>query len=149
MPKTREATKYVKKWTEDDLQKALEEIQSGAAVRAVCRKYPNIPRSTLQFRTSKKFVKSTFGPSPILSVAEEKELVEWIVDCQKKGFPRRKEDIQASVKQFLDDILRENPFTNNYPGDGWYKAFLRRHPKLTKRKSEALTSTSSKIFLRS
>lgn len=145
MPKTADKTRYIKRWSEEDLSKALEEVQNGIPLRSVCRKYPKIPRSTLQFRSSSKFVKSSLGPSPILSSLEEKELVGWIIDCQKKGFPRRKEDVQVSVKQFLDDNPRENPFTNNYPGHGWYKSFLKRNPELTERKSEAITAASSKI----
>lgn len=145
MPKAVEKNRYVKKWKEEELSKAVEEVQSGVPLRRVCRKYPNIPRSTLQFRSSSKFTKSSFGPSPILNAAEEKELANWVIDCQKKGFPRRKEDVQISVKQFLDDNPRENPFNNNYPGEGWYKAFLKRHTELTERKSEAITTASSKI----
>lgn len=139
MPKITDKTRYIKKWSEEVLAKAVEEVQSGTPLRTVCRKYPKIPRSTLQFRNSDKFVKSSFGPCPILSLVEENQLAEWIIDCQKKGFPRRKEDIQASVKQFLDDNPRQNPFTDNYPGYGWYKAFLKRRPELTERKSEAVT----------
>ncbi|KAJ8983254.1 hypothetical protein NQ317_015603 [Molorchus minor] len=112
--------------------------------REACRKH-NIPRATLQFRLSEKFTKSSHGPSPILSSQEETILVRWIKDCQRKGFPRRKEDIQISVKQFLDDSPRENPFKNNLPGDGWYKAFMRRHPALTTRKSEGVSAASSAV----
>ncbi|KAG5893479.1 hypothetical protein JTB14_031257 [Gonioctena quinquepunctata] len=112
--------------------------------REACRKY-KIPRATLQFRLSEKFTKSSHGPLPILTTHEEAILVEWIKDCQRKGFPRRREDIQISVKQFLDDSPRENPFKNNLPGDGWYKALMKRHPDLTTRKSEGVSAASSAI----
>lgn len=31
------------------------------------------------------------------------------------------------------------------PGDGWFKAFLRRHPVLSQRASEAVTSASANV----
>jgi len=43
-------------------------------------------------------------------------LENWILECSFKGFPRRKEDLQLSVKLFLDKNDRPNPFKNNLPG---------------------------------
>lgn len=144
MPKTANHEIYVKKYAEESLIKAIEDVNDGMPKREACRKY-KIPRATLQFRLSEKFTKSSHGPSPILTTNEEAILVKWIRECQRKGFPRRKEDIQISVKQFLDDSPRENPFKDNLPGDGWYKAFMKRHPELTTRKSEGVSAASSAI----
>nr|CAI5827906.1 unnamed protein product [Callosobruchus analis] len=63
-----------------------------------------IPRATLQFRRSKFKKKTSPGPTPYLTSEEELLLVDWIINCSKKGFPRRKEDIQLSVKSFLDKL---------------------------------------------
>lgn len=52
----------------------------------------------------------------------------WIIDGCRKGFPRRKADVIASVKEFLHK--RPNQFIDNTPSIGWYKAFLKRHPVL-------------------
>lgn len=103
-----------------------------------------IPRSTLQFRLSKIFSKTTLGPNPVLS-QEEQILVEWVLQSHRKGFPRRKEDLQISVKTFLDENPRPNPFKNNLPDDGWYKAFLKRHPIICERVPEAVTAASSRV----
>lgn len=102
-----------------------------------------VPRSTLQFRLSDQFRKTRHGPDTVLTTEEESLLVEWILDSYRKGFPRRKEDIQASVKNFLDDSKRPNRFKNNVPGDTWYKSFLKRHPNISIRTSEAVTQSSS------
>ncbi|KAI4466542.1 hypothetical protein MML48_2g00008462 [Holotrichia oblita] len=124
MPKVKESSKYVKKYNEEQLQEALEAVRNGKPLREVSRKY-NIPRATLQFRKSDKFVKPGFGPRPILSTEEE--------------------DILASVKEFLDKVPRKNPFPDNCPQEGWYKAFLRRHPELTIRTAEGVTSASANV----
>jgi len=61
-----------------------------------------VPRSTIQFRMSGAFVKSTSDSSPVLTHNGEEDLVKWLIKCSKKGFPRRLENIQASVKYFLE-----------------------------------------------
>lgn len=104
-----------------------------------------MPRTTIIFRLSDKFVKTNHGPSPILTAEEESSLCKWITVCVKKGFPRRKENIISSVKELLDQVPRKNPFKNNTPGDGWFKAFLRRHPELLSRTSEGVTAASSSV----
>ncbi|KAI4464140.1 hypothetical protein MML48_4g00016706 [Holotrichia oblita] len=71
--------------------------------------------------------------------------IQWIAESFRKGFPRRQEDIQASVKEFLDKVPRKNPFPDNCPQEGWYKAFLRRHPELTIRTAEGVTSASTNV----
>nr|XP_023012937.1 uncharacterized protein LOC111502979 [Leptinotarsa decemlineata] len=63
----------------------------------------------------------------------------------KKGFPVIKFDIQVSVKEFLDANPRDNPFCDHISGDGWYRAFLKRHPALTHHTLEAVTAASSVI----
>lgn len=45
----------------------------------------------------------------------------------------------------MDENPRPNSFIDNTPGDGWYKLFLKRHPELSIRTSEAVTSASSKL----
>ncbi|KAG5873493.1 hypothetical protein JTB14_029170 [Gonioctena quinquepunctata] len=125
------------------LQSALEAIKHGVPLREAARHF-NIPRATLQFSRSDKFTKISPGPPPILTSTEEELLVKWVVENAQKGFPRRK-DLQLAVKSFLDKVPRKNPIKDNYPHEGWYKAFLRRHPILPIRTPEAGTSASSKV----
>lgn len=144
MPKVKEGVRYNKNYTEEKLQNALNAINSGMAIRVAAKQF-NVPRATLQFRKSAKFSKSSLGPKPILNMDEEQLIVKWITECQRKGFPRRLNDVQTSVKNFLDKSPRENPFVNNYPGEGWYKAFLRRHPEVSIRTPEGVSAASSKV----
>lgn len=145
MPKVSEGAKYNKKYKEENLESALKAIENGTSQRSASQIF-NIPRATLQFRLSTKFRnKISHGPSPVLTQPEEQVLEEWIILSQRKGFPIRFEDIQQSVKKFLDDNPRENPFKDNAPGEAWYKAFLRRHPNITLRTSEGVTPSSAVI----
>nr|CAI5852764.1 unnamed protein product [Callosobruchus analis] len=82
-------------------KKALVAVRHGMPKRRAAAEF-GIPRQTLQFRLSQNFSKTDPGPTPILTSEEESLLVKWIFECQRKGLPRRKEDIQLSVKQFLE-----------------------------------------------
>jgi hypothetical protein len=105
-----------------------------------------LSRSTLQFRIKNDITTAPArGPSPILTQEEENTLKNWIFECHRKGFPRRMEDIQASVKQYLEQVPRNNPFKDNTPDRSWYKAFLKRHPEISERTAEAVTAASSKV----
>ena len=61
----------------------------------------------------------------------------------RKGFPQRFDNVKHYVQEYLNDSGDKNPFKNNTPGIGWYKAFLRRNPELSERFAEGVTSSSS------
>nr|CAI5833441.1 unnamed protein product [Callosobruchus analis] len=95
MPKVKDKSKYTKKYDEDSLQLALADIENGMPKLQAPRKH-GIPRQTLQFRLSKKFKRIGHGPSSYLT-EEEDVLQKWIMESFRKGFPRRRHDIQTSM----------------------------------------------------
>ncbi|XP_025205825.1 uncharacterized protein LOC112602107, partial [Melanaphis sacchari] len=117
-------------------------LNDGLSKKAAAKKF-GISRSTLQFRLKNLNGKTSCGPATVLSDKEEELLQTWIIESCKKGFPRRKEDLQMSVKQFLDVNNRLTPFKNNMPGNGWYRAFMQRHPLISIRTSERVTTASA------
>lgn len=84
-----------------------------------------VPRSTIQFHLSDMFSRSELGRPTILTKEEEEEIVEWILICASKGFPRRKLDIASSIAGFLQLDGRANPFSGGIPGKSWFKGFLK------------------------
>ena len=78
------------------------------------------------------------GPSPILTNEEEKVLVEWVVNMTRIGYGRTRDQLTMMVKAILDKDGRPNPFKDNRPGKFWLRAFMKRHPELTVRKSQTL-----------
>lgn len=90
MPKVTVGKKYSKAFTEEDVEKALQAIKNGMGKKTAANKF-NIPRAIFQFRLSNLFVKSRPGPDTVLTDAEEKEVVKWIISACRKGFPRREE----------------------------------------------------------
>ncbi|KAI4462447.1 helix-turn-helix psq domain [Holotrichia oblita] len=89
------------------IAKALEDILNNSVSKKAAAINHSIPRSTLQFRLSEKFTKSTLALNPTLSHEEKQILVEWILQSHRKGFPIRKEDLQISVKTFLEEKPRK------------------------------------------
>lgn len=101
----------------NNIKSAIEAVEiDGMSQKSAAKKF-GVARSTLQFRL-KNLNKEHFscGPSTVLSTNEEETLVKWLLESSKKGFPRRREDLQNSVKLFLDEQERPSPFKNNLPG---------------------------------
>lgn len=124
------------------VEEAIRAKEAGLSYREVESKY-GVPKSTIEFKLKHPGHRDTCGPATILRENEEQSLEKWILELARKGFPRKKEDIQSSVQRFLRDNPRANPFNNNRPGDGWFRAFLRRHPAIVQRTSEAVSSASA------
>lgn len=117
MPRVKKGTAYHKRYTEENVGLAVDAVKQGMSKKQASVIY-GVPLTTIIFQLSEKFVKINHGPSPILTSEEELTLCRWLDVTAKKGFPRRKDDIAASVKEFLDIAPRKNPFKNNTPGDG-------------------------------
>lgn len=131
-------------YREEDVDKALNAIQEGMPKLKASRLF-GVPRSTLQFRLSTNFTKTSKGPTPYLTSDEENILVLWIGECVQEGFPRNKDDIFLTVKEFFDKSGRKNPFKDNLPGRTWYKKFLQRHPEIVNRTPESVSSASGNV----
>lgn len=77
------------KYSEDQLKQALHEIQENSMkIREASRNY-GVPRSTLQDYMNGKLpnISRKTGPEPLLSIASEKKVVEWVMNLAKCGFP--------------------------------------------------------------
>lgn len=142
-PKEENKPNKRKMYTNENLLKALDAVKKGMSKKLASKTY-NVPRGTIQSRL-RKTCKDLPGPRPILSTEEEGVLVQWVVDCCRKGFPKRKSDLQLSVANFLKKSGRENPFKDDIPGKKWYDLFMRRHPELSERTAEAVTSASANV----
>jgi len=57
-----------------DLEKAIQDVQKGLSYRSASEKY-GIPKSTIEFKIKNPGTKDSFGPSPVLTLAEENSLV--------------------------------------------------------------------------
>lgn len=56
------------------------------------------------------------------------------------GFPVTKDLLLHSVQKFILNLERKNKFKKGLPGRHWYEGFLKRHPLMTKRVCQTLTT---------
>lgn len=133
------------KYTEEDVRKALSEINDGASVSAMAKKY-RIPRSTLSGKKVGKYpVAVRKGPPTVLSQDEEQNIEKWLLHIADAGFPATKCQLLDSVQHLIKELKRKTPFENGRPGRHWYEAYLKRHPVLRLRVSQNLTKSRSNV----
>lgn len=81
---------------------SLKEIrEDNKGIRETCRKY-GIPRTTIQDRLIGKRADElkNRGPEPILGSAGEKDVVRWIINLTKCGFPLKKQELLDTVQKY-------------------------------------------------
>ncbi|XP_058840103.1 uncharacterized protein LOC131695592 [Topomyia yanbarensis] len=109
-------------------------------------KHHGIPTATVRYRLSNKFKnKGRTGPFPVLTDREEIEIVYWLQQMERKGFPISRNCLISKVSSFLEAHPRPNPFRDNIPGRRWVKCFMKRHPQISFRTPEGVTSASAKV----
>nr|XP_029727479.1 uncharacterized protein LOC115265664 [Aedes albopictus] len=109
-------------------------------------KHFGVPRTTLQYRLSTKCKhKGTTGPYPVFTTTEEQDIVSWLLTMERRGFPATYFALKYKISAFLAAHPRKTPFKDNVPGSGWFRGFLKRHPQLTIRTPEPVTSASAKV----
>lgn len=135
------------KYTQNAVDAALRYIRDKKmSIRKVCKMY-NIPRSTIQDRlagrTTDKIKKP--GPDPILTCKVEKELVEWLIDIAKCGFPIKKSNLLDTVEKIIKDSGKQSRFKDNRPGRTWFIGFLKRHPEISEISAECISKAKATV----
>ena len=80
----------------------------------------------------------------MLTPAEECMLADWLFDIAKIGYGRLTQELRIVVKTILDEDGWKNPFKDNMPGYEWLQSFLKRHPEISIRQSESLSTCRAK-----
>ena len=63
--------------------------------------------------------------------------VEW-------GFGLEQQEVESVVQEFLKVTNRKNPFNGGVP-EGWWSGFLKRHPRISKRKPQHLQMARAQV----
>jgi Zinc-finger associated domain (zf-AD)/helix-turn-helix, Psq domain/Tc5 transposase DNA-binding domain len=142
---TMKKRKNFEKYSEKDIQKALQEIRSKklSLYKASC-KY-QIPRTTLHNRLTNRN-SSQHGKSAVLSKDQELELACFIEECDNGSNPLKNHEILQAAKK----IAEKNPdpskrFLNGVPSIAWLQKFYGRHPELTHRGSQMIGKASMNV----
>lgn len=134
-----------KNYTADEVKEALKSISEGKSLREAANS-TGVPKSTL-FRMTKNNtqIDCKKGAPSVLSDQEEEDIVKWILYCAERGFPVNKKQLLDTVKNYVVDAGRQNPFTDDRPGKKWYSLFMKRHSNLSIRTAQNLTSTRASV----
>lgn len=126
-------------WTPEMMEEALRLRRAGHSQRYV-ENACGIPRSTLRdhFKTGK--VERRLGRKSVLSSQEEQDLSNRIIRLSNMGVPLTPKSVRRSVFSYCKKNGIGNKFNNEseMAGYSWYKAFMRRHPELSKRKAQSM-----------
>ena len=131
-----------KLWTEEDIAKALEEVEKKtASVRAAAKKY-GMTEGTLRHRIKMKNENKVLvgaGRPPAFDKNVEKELTECIATMCKLGFSPNRSQLKDIVQSYVTSNNIKTPFTNNRPGKDWVRDFMSRN-KLSGKKANIISS---------
>ncbi len=117
------------------MAKALFDVSKGMKYKTAATKY-NVPRTTLKARYEQKYKKERMGPETTLPYTTERDLVLWITECCKLGFPVTRDQVRDCIKLIITKCNIKSKFKNKRPGYTWLKLFLQRHPAITLRASQ-------------
>lgn len=135
----------VKNYTPLQMQHALEAVKKGESVCSAAKKY-GVPRITLHNKcTGQSPAVCSMGPSSILMKEEENILVKWLFAMSERHCPVAKEQLLDSVQAIVKLNNKQTPFTDGRPGRKWYQAFLKRHPEVSERLSQNLTTSREAV----
>lgn len=125
---------------------ALAAVKSGRMEYLKAAKYYNVPRTTL-FRLGNKqgqpseICDAQLGRKPVLPPDVESQLVEYLLEMDNRFFGLTRTDVRRMAYQLASANGIQLQFSEHLrqAGRKWFKAFLRRHPNLSIRKSTGIS----------
>jgi hypothetical protein len=124
-------------WSNAQLQGALRVYDHGTSVNGAAAMF-DIPRTTVRVHLAGTVLSRKRGAAPVLTDAEEQQLVQYLISMQNLDFPLTISQLKLKVAMITQG--RDMPFTNGIPGPGWLRWFRRRHPELSLRLAQGLDS---------
>ncbi|XP_068992239.1 tigger transposable element-derived protein 1-like [Neodiprion pinetum] len=89
--------------------------------------------------------KNKTGPDTVLSPNEEDNIVQWVLYRASMGAPVTKTELLDCVQRYVQTMEIKTPFTDNRPSRHWYEGFRKRHPELSIRKPQHLSTSRAAV----
>ena len=126
--------KRLRQWNDDAMKRALEAVAEGKiGVNRAALEF-NVPRTTLKDRISGRVIHgSNMGPKTYLTHEEEKELVDFLVNCANMGYAKTRQDV---LKIVHSAVLKKGKQLDKI-SSGWWNRFCKRWPQLRLRKGDS------------
>lgn len=129
------------KYTDADLQEAIEKIRNNELSYGAASQMYNVPKGTLHNKMRNPVV-GRRGATTTLTISQENELAEWVLLHQQYGDPRTKHDVIVAAGE-IAQLDGSQHFKNGLPTAGWVDGFLNRHPEIVYRVPEAISKASA------
>jgi hypothetical protein len=115
-------------------------VDDGMSIRKASNTY-NIPYSSFCSWCYGKTRSRDRGTKGVLTVDEENQLVEYLIEMCNRGLGLSPTQLKMKVYEITKD--KWTPFKNGIPGGGRMTWWRRRHPKLSLRTSQALEAAGT------
>ena len=123
------------------MAEAVSAVRRGLVLRVAAERY-EVPFGTLSKQYKKADgVKVGGGRKPELSNKDEEDLAQYLRVCALHGEGLTRKETLTLVSQFIEQEKIVTRWKDGkVPGEDWFRGFLARHPELSIRKGEALSS---------
>ena len=118
------------------MENAVAAVMHGVGIRCAAHVY-QVPKSTLSDRIRHGHSYRR-GPEPFLGNDLEDRIAAWIITMARIGYGQTKEQIKDKVQELVKSLHIETPWPDDRPLEKWYKLFMKRHPVLRYKMSQAL-----------
>lgn len=141
----RMSTRKYYKYTKENLKNALEAVKLGLPCATAAKQY-NVPRTTLIGKIKGIYPEECrSGASAVLTSDEENLLETWFISMGRMGFPVTREQLLDSVTMLVKQLQRPNKFADGRPGRHWFEGFSQRHPQISMRLTQNLSSSRASV----
>lgn len=126
------------KWTENDLQNAIEANVEGKSLREAARLF-NIPVTTLHDRIKTGNSNSpSLGRNPVFSKHQEEEIAKHVISMAKAFYGISPAGLRKIAFEYAEknNIIHTFSKEKREAGEDWLKGFLKRNPSVSIRKPE-------------
>ena len=128
-------------------EKAVQAVSRGVKVRTAARRY-QVPRSTLFDHTKGKLIGKSRGSGrkQALPVQIEDILVQYALFMGDRGFPLTRAVLRVFIIALVKTMNLKTSFNlTKGPTDKWFRAFLRRNPRITQRHPDSLDGNRAEV----
>ena len=128
-----------KRYAVTDVKNALTFIDEGNSVMDAYRMF-GVPERTLRRMLKRKregeIVKKP-GPNPILTLDNERDLVDWVIAMQKQGLPVTRFMVLEKANEIFHELYGGTRSVGKL-SESWLNKLMLRHPHLSLRSSQVI-----------
>ncbi len=134
-------------WSNHSMLQAMAAVKDGSMGINMAAIAHGVPRTTLKDRLSGRVIHGTkMGPKSYLTREEEKELVDFLVNCSKMGYGKTR----AEVLRIVEAVMKKKGrlLGDHHISQGWWCRFRERWPEISLRRGDSFSMAREKMTSR-